>query len=65
VPAVRRWALPPRISFSLSLSSRFDSKGKLAIVNPPRRVGCAALMPEYSFMLEQHQEVEICSLGQT
>jgi hypothetical protein len=26
-----------------------ESKGKLAIVNPQRRMGCAALVPEHSF----------------
>jgi hypothetical protein len=37
----------------------FESKGKLAIVNPQRRVGCAALMPEYSFALDHRQGAEI------
>jgi len=51
----------------------FESKGKLAIVNPQRRMGCAALMPE-----RQRQKVEVrvlplatrptaarhCSIGQ-
>jgi len=36
----------------------FESKGKLAIVNPQRRICCAALMPEYSFTLDQRQGVE-------
>ncbi len=30
----------------------FRSKAKLAIVNPQRRMGCAALMPEYSLTPE-------------
>ena len=33
----------------------FESKGKLAIVNPQRRIGCAALMPECLFRLGHHQ----------
>jgi hypothetical protein len=38
----------------------FESKGKLVIVNPQRRLGCAALIPEYSFTLDHRQAVEIC-----
>jgi hypothetical protein len=30
----------------------FESKGKLPIVNPQRRTGCAALMPQYSLTRE-------------
>jgi hypothetical protein len=37
----------------------FESKGKLAIVNPQQRIGCAALMPEYSFTLDHRQGLEI------
>ncbi|MGB7590983.1 MAG: hypothetical protein WBO19_07075 [Terriglobia bacterium] len=33
--------------------------GELAIVNPQRRVSCAALMPEYSFTPDRYQGVEI------
>jgi hypothetical protein len=40
-----------------------EPKGKLAIVNPQRRMGCAALMPEYSFTLEHRQGVEIGAAG--
>jgi hypothetical protein len=29
-----------------------ESNGKLAIVSPQRRTGCAALMPEHSFTRE-------------
>ena len=47
-------AAPPQIC-------AFESKGKLAILNPQRHVGCAALVPEYSFTLEQNQGVEICA----
>jgi hypothetical protein len=39
----------------------FESKGKLAIVNPQRRMGCAALIPEYSFTLDYRQGVKICA----
>jgi hypothetical protein len=39
----------------------FESKGKLAIVNPPRRMGCAALMPEYSFTLDHCQGRDVCA----
>ena len=39
-----------------------ESKGKPAIVNPQRPMGCAALMPEYSFTLDHRQRVEICTI---
>jgi hypothetical protein len=39
----------------------FESKGKLAIVNPQRRMGCAALMPQYSFTRDRCQGVKICA----
>jgi hypothetical protein len=48
-----RSALLPHIRAS-------ESKGKLAIVNPQRRNGCAALRPEYSFTLGHRQGLEIC-----
>jgi len=37
------------MSVVLPQTCAFESKGKLAIVNQERRMGCAALMPEYSF----------------
>jgi hypothetical protein len=39
----------------------FEAKGKLAILNPQRRLGCAALVPQYPLMRERHQGVEICA----
>jgi hypothetical protein len=38
----------------------FEFEDKLAIVNPQRRIGCAALIPEYSFTLDHRQGLEIC-----
>jgi len=34
----------------------FQSKGKLVIVKPQRRMGCGALMPEYSFTLDHRPQ---------
>jgi hypothetical protein len=43
------------ISAVLPQIRAFESKGKLAIVNPQRRMDCTALMPEYSFTLDRRQ----------
>ena len=49
------------MSVVLPQTCAFESKGKLAIVNQERRMGCAALMPEYSFTPDRRQRVEICA----
>jgi hypothetical protein len=40
----------------------FEFKGKLAIVNPQRRIGYAAPVREYSFTLDHRQGVGVCAV---
>ena len=41
----------------------FEPKGKLAVVNPQRRIGCAPLMPQYWFTRDQCGTVQIWDVG--